>query len=213
MYPHFFEMFKTDGVDYNLYVGASLVEKRAYDPLYLRNLRLWQLITTCGVDWELESHLPRLSVPLRVAHLILVQNIPLSIRFRIDEKKFDVDGAYNIRYEIVKKRIDKARVLGTGERLTQQGKIAIVYSQPKEAEEYRGYIRYLQAAGYFTPEIEELELENLQGVHGLRALRITLQPKPSNAPDVSDANLFVLPQGDGGPVETMVFDLNPAGRN
>jgi hypothetical protein len=45
---------------------------------------------------------------LRVASLILVHGNPLAIKFRMDEKQFDVDGAYNIRYEIIKKRIDKA---------------------------------------------------------------------------------------------------------
>jgi hypothetical protein len=40
-----------------------------------------------------------------------------------------VDGAYDIRYEIVKKRIDKALIKGTNERATQPGKIVIVYSQ------------------------------------------------------------------------------------
>ena len=49
-----------------------------------------------------------LPIPLETTHLILVQHAPLSIRFRFDEKRFDVDGAYDIRYEIVKKRIDKA---------------------------------------------------------------------------------------------------------
>jgi hypothetical protein len=38
---------------------------------------------------------------LQVAHLILSQSTPLAIRFRTDEKRFDVDGAYNARYEIV----------------------------------------------------------------------------------------------------------------
>ena len=47
---------------------------------------------------------------LRVASLILVHSNPLAIRFRMDEKQFDVDGAYNIRYEIIKKRIDKANI-------------------------------------------------------------------------------------------------------
>ena len=47
-------------------------------------------------------------MPLEVAHLILVQHMPMAIRFRFDEKRFDIDGAYNMRYEIVKKRIDKA---------------------------------------------------------------------------------------------------------
>ena len=109
-----------------------------------------------------------------------MQHAPLSIRFRADEKRFDVDGAYDIRYEIVKKRIDKALVKGTHERVTQPGRIAIVYSQPTEAAEYRGYLDYLRHLGYVGAEVEDLELEELQGVHGLRALRaaVTLREAP-----------------------------------
>ena len=109
-----------------------------------------------------------------MAHLLLVQHTPLSIRFRFDEKRFDIDGAYNMRYEIVKKRIDKAHIRGTHERLTQPGTIAIVYSQPREALEYREYIAYLQAAGYLAHGIEEVELEDLEGAQGLQALRIAV---------------------------------------
>jgi len=98
----------------------------------------------------------------------------MSIRFRFDEKRFDVDGAYDIRYEIVKKRIDKALVKGSPERVTQPGKLAIVYGQPGEAAEYRGYLEYLRHLGYVSGEVEDLELEELQGVHGLRALRATV---------------------------------------
>ena len=103
-----------------------------------------------------------------------------AIRFRIDEKRFDVDGAYNIRYEIVKKRIDKAVLRGSDERLTQPGTIAIVYSQPREAREYRRYMEYLAALGYIDPEIEELELEDLQGIYGLKAFRVRIS---AQAPD------------------------------
>jgi hypothetical protein len=113
-------------------------------------------------------------VPLEVAHLLLVQHTPLAIRFRFDEKRFDIDGAYNMRYEIVKKRIDKARIHGTHERLTQPGTIAIVYSQLKEAVEYQEYIEYLQATGYLTQNTEDIELEDLEGAQGLRALRVTV---------------------------------------
>jgi GAF domain-containing protein len=175
MFPHYFERQKTDGVDYSIYVGASLNEDGAFDPLYLRNLRLWQLMVTCGVALRAERLKDRLPVPLETAHLILVQHMPLSIRFRFDEKRFDVDGAYNIRYEIIKKRIDKAVVRGGRERLTQPGKIAIVYTQPREAAEYRDYIEYLQHRRYLTPEVEELDLEELQGVQGLRALRVGIE--------------------------------------
>ncbi|TAK35947.1 MAG: hypothetical protein EPO28_13950 [Saprospiraceae bacterium] len=37
----------------------------------------------------------------------------------MDEKRLDVEGSYNVRYEIIKKRIDKALLKGTQERLTQ----------------------------------------------------------------------------------------------
>ena len=73
---------------------------------------------------------------------------------------------------MVKKRIDKVRVRDTGERLTQPGKIAIIYFYDREAEEYEGYIRYLQEKNVFGRQVEHLELEELQRVSGLRALRV-----------------------------------------
>ena len=32
IFPHYFEKYKTDGIDYNLYVGASLVQNQEYNP-------------------------------------------------------------------------------------------------------------------------------------------------------------------------------------
>jgi len=172
MCPHYFEKQKTDGVDYSIYAGGSLLEDGAFDPLYLKNLRLWQLMVACGVAIRAERLKDRLSVPLEVTNLILVQHAPLAIRFRFDEKRFDVDGAYNVRYEIIKKRIDKAVIRGTTERLTQPGQIALVYSHASEAGEWRDYIEYLQKRGHLARDVEDLELEELQGTQGLRALRV-----------------------------------------
>jgi len=172
MFPHYFEKQQTDGVDFNIYVGASLVENGLFDPLYLHNLRLWQLMVLCGVARRTHALKSRLGVPLDTTHLVLVHSAPLAIRFRLDEKRFDVDGAYNVRYEVVKKRIDKAVLKGTQERLTQPGTIAIVYAQAPEAAEYREYIEYLQGNGYLRDGVEDLQLEDLQGVQGLRALRV-----------------------------------------
>jgi len=175
MYPHYFQRFKTDGVEYNIYVGASLVENKPFDLVFLKNLRLWQLLVTIEITRRTHAIKPTLPVPLDTTQLILVHSQPLSIRFRQDERQFDVDGAYNIRYEIVKKRIDKATVLGTGERLTQPGTIALVYSQTREADEYLEYIDYLQDRELLEPGVEELELEELQGVKGLLALRVRVK--------------------------------------
>ncbi|HIJ41144.1 MAG TPA: hypothetical protein HPP90_08720 [Deltaproteobacteria bacterium] len=113
----------------------------------------------------------------------------MSIRFRPDERRFDVDGAYDIRHEIIKKRIDKAMVQEGKERLTQPGKIAIVYSHRREMHEYLKYVDYLQDEGYLEPTVEQLELEDLQGVSGLRALRVTVDMdaamnRPFVAPEV-----------------------------
>ncbi len=174
VFPHYFEKYKSDGVEHGMYIGASLVESGKYDQLYLKNLRLWQLQLMCEVARLVEQEKSKLKVPLEMAHLILVQNLPLAIRFRYDEKKFDVDGAYNVRYEILKKRIDKAVIKSTRERLTQPGKVAVVYSHTREAQEYKEYIEYLQAAGYLHGLVEDVELEDLQGVHGLKALRVTV---------------------------------------
>ena len=174
MFPHYFEKHKTDGLEYGIYIGASMVEDGVFDMLYLHNLRLWQLMAMCGMARTAERAKAGLKIPLEMAHLLLVQDVPLSVRFRLDEKRFDIDGAYNMRYEIVKKRIDKALIKGSNERLTQPGKIAIVYSQPKEAQEYREYIDYLRTLGYFTGALEEVELDDLEGAQGLKALRVTL---------------------------------------
>ncbi|MEM6263320.1 MAG: GAF domain-containing protein [Bacteroidota bacterium] len=175
MFPHYFEKYQTDGVEYNIYVGDSLYENGGYDPIFLKNLRLWQLQTTCEIARLTHEMKPSLPMPLEATHLILVQSEPLAIRFRSEEKQFDVDGAYNIRYEIVKKRIDKAHIKHTDERLTQPNKIAIVYNQARDAAEYREYLNFLQQKGFIEDEIEDVLLEDLQGVQGLRALRVAVK--------------------------------------
>ncbi|HEY5409068.1 MAG TPA: GAF domain-containing protein [Ginsengibacter sp.] len=174
MFPHYFEKYKSDGVEHNLYIGQSMVNNKKFHQLYLQNLRLWQLIITCEIENEVHRLKPRLKTKLDVCSLILVHSQPLSIRFRMEEKKFDVDGAYNARYEIIKKRIDKAIVKETGERLTQPGKIAIIYSNEKEAKEYMNYIHYLQFINYISSDVETLTLKDLQGMTGLKALRVSI---------------------------------------
>lgn len=181
VFPHFFEKFHTDGVDYNIYVGESLAEKGGFSPLYLQNLRLWQLQLVSRIEWELGRLRPDLETDLPPTHLVLVQDQPLSIRFRTAERRFDVDGAYNIRYELVKKRIDKARIRGGSERLTQPGALAVVYAHGHEGREYRRYLEFLIATGYYTGEIEEYELEDMQGVSGLRAFRVAIAEEPASA--------------------------------
>ena len=171
MFPHYYERYKTDGVEFNIYIGQSLVKDKKFEKLYLYNLRLWQLQIMYEMENVAYAAREDMEHELRVASLILVHSNPLAIKFRMDEKQFDVDGAYNIRYEIIKKRIDKAHIKGTDERITVPGKIAIIYSQDKDALEYLKYIKYMQSKQFFG-KVEKLELEDLQGVSGLKALRV-----------------------------------------
>ncbi|MFH1980403.1 MAG: GAF domain-containing protein [Pseudomonadota bacterium] len=181
IFPHYFEKHQTDGLDYVIYLGASMHPDGKLSPFYLKNLALWQLMVTCGLAWHTRQVQPELKIPLDTCHLILVNRSPLSIRFRYDEKRFDVDGAYDVRHEIVKSRLDKAVVNG-GERLTQPGRIAVVYSSPKEGREIRQHVEYLQSRGYLDDNIEALNLEDLPGVHGLKAMRVAVNLEAESMP-------------------------------
>jgi hypothetical protein len=174
IFPHFFERFKTDGVEHNIYIGQSLVQHRKFNKVYLNNLRIWQLTTMCEMENEFYALQSSVPIALDCASLLLVFSNSLSIHYRIDEKKFDVDGSYNARYEIIKKRIDKAHIKGTKERITQKGKLVIVYSQRKDELEYLRYLGYLHKKNYVGGTIETLTLEDLQGVVGLKALRVNI---------------------------------------
>ncbi len=171
---HYFEKYKTDGVEYNIYLGASLLQNEKFDYVYVKSFRLWQLISMVNIARETHRLQSVLSVPLDTTQLILCYSNPFSVMFRMDEKRFDVAGAYNIRYEIVKKRIDKAHIKDTTERITQPGTIAIIYTQEKEEREYERYFEYLQARGFIESSVEHLEVEPLQGIQGLKAMRIKI---------------------------------------
>lgn len=171
IYPHYFERYITDGVEFNIYVGQSLSPHTPFSEMFVRNLKLWQLTFLAKAARITASLEKRLSLPLQTTQLILAHAVPLSISFRRKERKFDVDGAYNIRYEIIKKRIDKVHLRDSDERLTQPGKIAIVYSQQKELVEYMEYIEFLQSEGLLGENVEHLDLEDTQGISGLKAIR------------------------------------------
>lgn len=174
IFPHYYERFKTDGVEHNLYIGASIAPNQKFDKVFLKNLRLWQLQTMCEMAVLQQKIYKTLPFPLEMTSLILVFSSPISIRFRMDEKRFDVDGSYNARYEVIKKRIDKSFIKKTKERITQAGKITIVFSHEHEEVEYRKYIKYLQYKNMIKPLVEYFEVEELQGVVGLKALRIEI---------------------------------------
>jgi len=171
-FPHYYERYKTDGIEHNMFIGASIAPDKIFELYYLKNLRLWQLQVMCEMESQFRILQPELPHQLEVTSLILVFATPISIRFKMDEKQFDIDGSYNVRYEIAKKRIDKGKIKGSTERITQKGKLVIVYSYGHEETEYLGYINLLQHKGLLNDDIEKFEVEDLQGLIGLKAIRV-----------------------------------------
>ncbi|MEP6727922.1 MAG: GAF domain-containing protein, partial [Bacteroidota bacterium] len=158
-YPCYFEKFRTDGTEYDIYIGQSIAPKIPFSLRDVEKLRLWQVESMATITKMTNSLLPQLEYPLQTTQLIFVNARTIDISFRNDERRFDVEGAYNIRYHIIKKRIDKVNILGTTERLTQPGKIAIVYFNEKDAGEYIRYINQLQEKQILLNDMEHLELE------------------------------------------------------
>ena len=175
--PHYFEKFKSDGWEFNLYAGESISPWRAFTPEDADAVCRWQLDTM--IDMANASHAvrPGLQYPLNTTQLIFVHSNQVDISYRSDERRFDVEGAYSIRYEVIKKRIDKVRLFGSEERLTQPGTIAIVYVHSRNAVYYRKQLRTLITEGKLLPGIEMLDLEDLQGISGLKALRVRINYK------------------------------------
>ncbi len=174
VFPHYYERFKSDGVEHNLYIGSTIAPDLHYRAKVVHRLRYWQLKTICKIEREFQTFKKTLPIELDIASLIFVYNEKIDIRFRMDEKRFDVDGAYNSYYEIIKKRLDKAHVKNSSERITAPGKITIVYFGMENQKEYLEYISKLQKKEILQHDVEFLKVEDLQGITGLLALRVSL---------------------------------------
>lgn len=173
-YPCYFEKFRTDGVEYDIYIGQSIAPDRVFNHFHLKNLRLWQLSSMAEIAKKVKLLEPDMPVKLATTQLIFIHNHLIDISFRIDERKFDVEGAYNIRYQMIKKRIDKILIRNSHERLTQPDKLALIYFNKRDIDDYLPFVTYLQETGILKPETEDLDLEDLQGLSGLKALRLSI---------------------------------------
>lgn len=174
VYPHYFERFRTDGIEHNLYIGNSIAPNQIFDRMYLYNLRLWQIQVMCKIIMSHHKMQLEVSRDIQLTSLILAYSEVISIRFRMAEKRFDVEGNTDVRYEILKKRLAKATLKDSKERLVQENKLAIVYINDTEKRNYLDYLKFLKKKNYFTGEIEQVTIENLQDISDLQALRITM---------------------------------------
>ncbi|ERJ57650.1 GAF domain-containing protein [Sphingobacterium paucimobilis] len=171
-FPSYFEKFRTDGIEYDFYIGQSITPSMVFNPTILRTFRRQQLVSMAQISQQVDRLQDSLPIAMNTTQLIFVHPTAIDISFRRDERRFDVEGGYNIRYQMIKKRIDKVLIRGTDERLVQPGKIAVVVQGEAEVSILIEDLLSVADMGLIKPDIEELELEELQGVSGLHALRV-----------------------------------------
>ncbi len=187
---HYCDVDATDGLDHMIYAGASIAP--GMTPFHLQNLRYEQLRAMCAcarTGFRIEKHYDN---QWQLTHLVLTQGTPVDIvHDETTEKLFNVRGTRDTRYEIVKKRIDKARDAATGDRITQPGQLTIVYATDDEMLEYKEYLRYLTREALIAPERDYGEIESLQGANGLRYIRVRVLPDtPSRQRDADDLEVI-----------------------
>ncbi|MEM9118387.1 MAG: GAF domain-containing protein [Cyanobacteria bacterium P01_F01_bin.56] len=171
--PHYCDIESTDGIDHMIYAGSAI--DRQFSPFHLRSLRYEQLRAVCDcarTGFRLKAEH---TTEMDLTHLVLVQDSTVDITHdESTERLFDVRGTRDTRYEIVKKRIDKALDTATQDRITQPGCLTLVYSTDEEWKEYQEYLRYLQREGWVGTAIEQGAVEPLQGVTGLKFARVVV---------------------------------------
>lgn len=89
---------------------------------------------------------------------------------------------------MIKKRIDKAHIKNSEERLTQPHKLAVVYSSNAIEREYLNYFEFLQSKNYVGKNIEIVELEELQGASGIKALRVEMNHRLKKINEIFTVN-------------------------
>ncbi|WP_293943502.1 MULTISPECIES: GAF domain-containing protein [unclassified Sphingobacterium] len=173
-YPSYFQKFRTDGIEYDIYIGESITPQQTFSKEFINIFRRQQIISMARIALKAHHAKQDLPIPLETTQLIFINPHSIDISFREDERRFDVEGSLNIRYEIIKKRIDKIRVKRTKERLTQVNKIAIVYLSDEILEDLNLSIQAIYDMGIIESTVEHLKLEDVQGIVGLKAIRLTV---------------------------------------
>ncbi|HEY9896166.1 MAG TPA: GAF domain-containing protein [Candidatus Sericytochromatia bacterium] len=178
--PHYCDIEATDGIDHMIYAGASIDPK--FGSFQLRSLRYEQLRAVCACARTAFHLLEKHSTHMQITHLVLVQDATIDIfHDETTERMFDVRGSRDTRYEIVKKRIDKAIDEKTNTRITQPGMLTLVFCTEQEWTEYQQYFRYLMREGWIDNQIERGTVQPLQGVTGLKYARVRILPEGSDA--------------------------------
>jgi hypothetical protein len=164
-----------------IYAGKSIDPN--FGDFQLRSLRYEQLRAMCDCARTAFRLQQKCDTSMQITHLVLVQDSTVDIfHDESTERLFDVQGTRDTRYEIVKKRIDKALDEQNHSRITQPGMLTVVYSTDEEWAEYQQYLRYLLREGWIAASTERGKVQPLPGITGLKYVCVQVLPEPSPDP-------------------------------
>jgi hypothetical protein len=104
---HYCDLEATDGIDHMIYAGQAI--DPTFTEFQLKSLRYEQLRAVCDCARQGFALKATYDTDMTITHLVLVQGYTVDIvHDDTTEHLFDVRGTRDTRYEIVKKRIDKA---------------------------------------------------------------------------------------------------------
>ncbi len=86
MFRRYFDKYKTGSIKFTTYMGASLFNQQCFDQVFLKNLRLRQLIALGKVTRRSGALKDSLKPPLETTPLILIYSQLLPILCWVDER-------------------------------------------------------------------------------------------------------------------------------
>src|SRR5690606_9128293 len=69
VFPSYFELFRSDGIEYDMYVGQSITPTKAFEPSFLREIRKQQIISMARIGKRAAEVATSLVVPMQVTLL------------------------------------------------------------------------------------------------------------------------------------------------
>jgi hypothetical protein len=174
-FPHYFEKHISKGVEYTIFVGENISPRLTYHANYLKNLRLWQLVTSCQVAKAAEALRNEIPVDLKVGQLIIAEDVPVKLEFDYDERRFYYLEKSQSKINRVRDALKMHGRLKEIESLTKNGFVNVLCSENKEKEEYLAYFRHMQNLGFLSKSsFEKNEVINLPEMSPMMLLRFEI---------------------------------------
>ena len=174
-FPHYFEKHVSSGLEYSIYIGKSISPHKNFHMNYVKNLRLWQLVTCCQMAKAAESLRSELPVDLRTGIVLVAQDTPVTIQFNYHERRFEFREPTRSKIKRLREFILQPKPAEEHKLLTSPDALTVLYTENAERDEYLAYFEHMKNLGFLAPKpVEKYEVKNIPDASGVMALRVEI---------------------------------------